>query len=477
MHGLLIFTSMKKIILIITLVMSVTTFGQQLQDTLTLNFKEYLGYVKMFHPIAKQAELTISIGQANLMKARGGFDPKVEIDYNRKEFKNTEYYNQLYSTFKIPTWYGLELKANFEKNSGEFLNPEASVPEDGLYSAGISASLLQGLLINERMANLKQAKYFREQSIMDRDILVNQILFDASMAYFKWLQAFQEVRIYEDFLENAKFRFNGIKRSANEGAIAAIDTVEAKIAFQNRKLSLEQAQLNMIEQKLKLSNFLWLNDNIPVELQNNVIPDIDLALDIDSAFEILGLTLDQFNINNHPKLQSLSYKIDGLEVDRRLKANKLLPRLDANYNFITETPDVARSFNTGEYKGGFTFQLPLFLRKERGDLKLAKFKVQDAQFERLNTEIELQNKITTLFNALASFEKQNQIIESIVEDNRLLLRAEERKFSFGESSLFLLNTREINLIDAELKAVEVQNKFYEAKAKLFNSLATNPTNL
>lgn len=213
------------------------------------------------------------------------------------------------------------------------------------------------------------------------------------------------------FLINAEIRFNGIKRNAIEGEIAAIDTVEAKIAVQNRKLSLEQANLALIERKLRLSNFLWLNDDIPVELQDNVIPDINLALDIDSSFEIMGLTLDQFNINNHPKLQSLNFKIEGLDVERRLMANRLLPRLDANYNFLTETPDIASSINTYNYKGGISFQLPLFLRKERGDLKLAKFKVQDAKFELLNTEIEIQNKVITLFNALESFEKQNELIE------------------------------------------------------------------
>lgn len=468
---------MKKVIYIMVFLISLQSYGQQIQDTLVFNFKEYLGYVKKFHPIAKQAELTIGIGQATLMKARGGFDPKVEVDYNRKKFKDIEYYNELYSTFKIPTWYGIELNANFEDNRGEFLNPRMNMPDDGLYSAGISASLLQGLLMNDRMADLKKAKFFREQTKVDRDILINQILYNASVAYFNWLQAFQEVTIYKNFLINAEIRFNGIKRNAIEGEIAAIDTVEAKIAVQNRKLSLEQANLTLIERKLRLSNFLWLNDDIPVELQDNVIPDINLALDIDSSFEIMGLTLDQFNINNHPKLQSLNFKIEGLDVERRLMANRLLPRLDANYNFLTETPDIASSINTYNYKGGISFQLPLFLRKERGDLKLAKFKVQDAKFELLNTEIEIQNKVITLFNALESFEKQNELIEGIVNDNRVMLQAEERKFSFGESSIFLLNTREVNLINAELKAIEVQNKFYEAKAKLFNSLSTNPTNL
>jgi len=176
---------------LITICLSFTSFAfAQVQDSITLSFSEYLGYVKKFHPIAKQAELTIQIGQANLMKARGGFDPKIEVDNERKKFKNLEYFDELNTAFKIPTWYGVELKGNFEQNTGVFLNPESFVPDDGLYSAGISASLGQGLWINERMADLKKAKIFREQTVADREILVNQILFDASLAYFNWLQAY-----------------------------------------------------------------------------------------------------------------------------------------------------------------------------------------------------------------------------------------------------------------------------------------------
>lgn len=467
---------MKRTFIIFFLFITVFSVAQTPSDELLLTFKEYLGYVKRFHPIAKQAELTVSVGEANLLRSRGAFDPKINVDYNRKEFKDTEYFDQLNTTFKIPTWYGIELKANFEQNSGDFLNPEGFVPDDGLYSAGISASLLRGLLMNERMADLKAAKFFREQTKADRDILVNQVLFDAAIAYFNWLRAYQEAEIYNNFLENAQVRFQGIRQSALAGDIAAIDTIEAKIAVENRKLSLEQANLELFKKRLEVSNFLWIND-VPVELQEEVIPDTNPVLDIDTSFETMGLTLDQFTLDNHPKLRSLNFKIEALDVDRRLKANKLLPRLDANYNFLTETPEIARSLNTFNYKGGINFELPLFLRKERGDLRLAKFKVQDAQFDLKNEEIVIQNKVIAVFNALESFSRQNELISTIVQDNRVLLSAEERKFSFGESSLFLINTRERNLIDAELKSIEVQNKYYETKAKLFNSLATNPTNL
>lgn len=459
------------------LLLMIASLQGQVQDSVVLRFNEYLGYVKKYHPIAKQAELTLNMGQANLMKARGGFDPKIEVDYDRKEFKGSEYYDRLNAAFKIPTWYGVELKGTFEQNDGDFLNPAESVPSDGLYSAGVSMSLGQGLWINDRMATLKQAKMFREQTKADRDLLVNQILYDAALAYFDWLRAFNEASIYQNFLRNADVRFRGIKSRAEAGDIAAIDTVEAKIAMQSRALSLEQAKVKLMKRSLELSNFLWMNDNVPVELQAGVIPETDIDGQIDTTLEILGRPLDSFTIENHPKLLSLGYKIDGLRVNKNLKANKLLPKIDLEYNFLTETPELLNSLQSQEYKGGLSFRLPLFLRKERGDLKLAKIKLRDAQFDLDNAEIELKNKIVALYRELESFETQNVLIDDIVGNYSTLLAAEERKFSFGESSLFLINSRESKLIDAELKQIEVQNKFYAAKAKLFNSLAVNPENL
>ncbi|WP_431134259.1 TolC family protein [Psychroserpens mesophilus] len=465
------------IVFVFTISLSYSQQQTQAQDTLILSFSEYLGYVKKFHPIAKQAELAIQIGQANLMKARGGFDPKVEVDHNRKKFKNTEYYDQLNATFKIPTWYGLELKGNFEQNEGDYLNPEAFVPDDGVYSAGISASLGQGLFINKRMADVKKAKFFREQSLADREILVNQILYDASIAYFNWLQAYTEVKMYEDFLNNAKVRVEGVKRSVEAGDKAQIDATEANITVKNRALGLEQSRVKLMKAALDLSTFLWLNDNIPVEIQANVIPDINIETTIDGVLEIEGLPLSDFVLENHPKLRSLSFKYEGMQVDKRLKANKLLPIVDLQYNFLTENPDIARSFNSNTYKGGFNIAFPLFLRKERGDLKLAKFKLQDLKFDIDNERINIQNKVLAIYRELESFVKQNQLIDDIVNDYTIMLNAEERKFNFGESSLFLINSREKSLIDSQLKAIELQNKYLKAKAKLFNSLARDLDNL
>lgn len=434
-----------------------------------LSFEEYLGYVKQHHPLLKQANLQLSVGEANLLRSRGGFDPKIEVDYDRKKFKETEYFDQLNATFKIPTWYGIEFKANFEENTGEFLNPNLNVPEGGLYSAGVSFSLAQGFLINERMAMLRQARFFIDQTAAERDLLVNDLIFQASKTYFEWIEANNEQEIYGNFLRNADLRFQGVKRSVEEGDKAAIDSTEAKITFQTRRLSLEAARLKTRKAALKASNFLWLND-VPLEIEEDIVPVLPDNSIIQSSLYLEGITNDPEMITNHPKLRSLNAKVEGLEVERSLKRNKLLPKLDLEYNFLTPTADQFNSLNTANYKAGVNFSVPLFLRKERGDVRLANLKLQEVTFERVATSLALQNKIAAVNAEIASLQEQNSLIDGIVINYETMLTAEERKFELGESSLFLINSREQKLIESTLKANTLQVKFLNANASLYNAL-------
>lgn len=443
--------------------------GQDDRSVITLS--EYLGYVKSYHPIVKQANLIINEGEAKLMKARGAFDPKLEVDYDRKKFKNTEYFDKLNATFKIPTWFGIEFKGNFEENSGDFLNPQAFLPEDGLYSAGVSVPLARGFLTNKRMATLRQSRLYVKQAKADRQLLINNILYEATVTYFNWLRRYNEKTVYEDFLANAEMRFNGIKKSYEVGDKPAIDTLEARITLNNRRLNLEKSRIKFVKASLELSNFLWLNDNTPIEIREGVAPDTNTFENIDTTLNTSGLNIENFDIESHPKLLSLDYKIRSLTIEKRLKRNNLLPQIDLQYNFLSETPDVARSFSTSAYKSGLNINFPLFLRKERGDLKLAKIKLQDTKFEVQNTRVSLQNKIDAISQELDSYITQNDFTITIVEDYATMLSAEERKFFLGESSLFLVNSRESKLIDAKLKAIEIENNFLNTKANLFNVMA------
>lgn len=458
-------------ILWLCLFVVVSASAQDQMNLGVLTLEEYLGWIKQYHPVAKQADLRITEAQAKLLKARGAFDPKIEIDWDRKEFDSKDYYNILNSSFKIPTWFGVELMAGFQRNTGQFVDPQNNVPQNGLYKAGISIPLGQGLFINERMSGLRQAQIVQDLNAAERELEINNVLYLASLAYFDWYVADKEVELFENTLEQAELRLNGIKRRARSGDLPGIDTLEAGIIQKSRALSLEKSKLNLIKKRLELSNFLWIDNNLPVELKSDIDPQELSATEIDNVLQTNLIVLEDYNINNHPKLRSLNLKIDKLDIERRLKAEMLKPQLDLKYNFINENISNIDGYDLGEYTFGMQFKLPIFLRKERGDLRLAETFVQDAEFDLEFTSTQLNNKISSVENEILSYQRQVVASLDIAGDNLTLLEGEERKFSFGESSVFLINSREVKYIESQLKYFETYKSLLESKAKLFNVLA------
>ena len=306
------------------------------------SYNEFLGYVKKYHPLVKNADLEITRAQANLMMARGGFDPKIEVDFDKKQFKDKEYYSILNSSFKIPTWYGIEVKAGFDNSEGIYLNPQNTLPNQGLTSFGISVPLGQGLLINQRMADVRKAKMQVQLSQAERKLEAIAVLYDASVAYFNWKRNYDEVQLYKVYQKNAQIRFKGIESLIQQGDKPAIDSVEAGIIVKNRTLSLEDSELKLAKAKLELSNYLWLDNSIPLELSDALIPESKLATTIQETLRTNDLQNQDFSITNHPKINALERKIDMLNVDRKLKANALLPKIDLSYSYLSE-PKIGRA--------------------------------------------------------------------------------------------------------------------------------------
>ncbi|MDX1470612.1 MAG: TolC family protein [Flavobacteriaceae bacterium] len=443
------------------------SFGQ-VSDSLNrqvLSFPEYLGLVKTYHPTIKQANLRLTMAEGNLLKSRGAFDPYFSSNLERKDFKGSEYYDNLNAVFAIPTWFGVELKSSYENNSGEFLNPQNTTPLDGLYNIGVSVPLGRDLLINERMANLKKAKAFMLETEANRRLIVNDILSNASEAYFRWSEAKIKEAVYQRAYENALERANAVARTILQGQEAAIDSVEANILVQSRKLDLENASLKANKARLVVSNFLWL-ENIPLEINSNAIPVLPEDDEI-AAFLNLDMTTD---LNNHPKIVALENKLKGLEVDVDLARNNLLPRVELGYNFLSEDVNNLDNFNTENYKAMLNIKFPLFLRKERGELKLSKAYFENAQLDFVNESLILRNKIEAALLEIESYTSQSEIISQMVRKFDTMLSAEERKFEAGESSIFLINFREQKLLESQIKEIDLKVQELESYLGLFNVL-------
>ena len=438
------------------------------QNTTAFSFNEFLGYVKKYHPLVKQADLKLNEAQANLMLARGAFDPKIEVDYSEKQFKDKNYYSVLNSSFKIPTWYGIELKAGFDNAEGIYINPENTLPNTGITSLGISVPVGQGLFINQRMADIKKAKIAQNLNSAERNLQAIEVLYEASMSYANWKRSFEEVKLYENYLKNALTRYKGVSELIIQGDKPAIDSVEAGIAVTTRRLNLEDAQLKYTKARLELSNYLWYENNLPLELKEELQPEKTLSITIKETLQINELS--SFSLDNHPKIKALDAKIDLLKVEKQLKANALLPKLDLSYNYLSE-PSAVDQYRMEDYKIGLNFSIPIFLRKERAGLKLAKLKIQDTQLSLQFERKSLENKLKSQQQEIISLQKQQAYNSQLVQNYNQLLTAEDRLFGMGESSLFLINSRENTLVSSQLNAIGLENRYFQALLGLYKTMA------
>jgi outer membrane protein TolC len=438
-----------------------------------LSPRDFFNLVRSNHPVAKQADLIPESAQAKLLQARGAFDPKFEGDLENKDYKEIEYYNQIYAGLKLPTWYGIEFKADYTYAQGTYTNPKDFLPDQGLAGAGLSLSLGRGLWIDERRATLRQAQIFREASEAERLIVLNDLLFDAGKRYVDWAVAERQLAMLANASSFAEERLRWVKQSYAVGDEPAIDTVEATIQLQNINLLLRDAELAVQKTRLELANFLWDTEGRPLELRDETRPTAldPSAIGSDPGPAALDSLFTQIN-QLHPELLNYRYKLAGIEIDRRLAAEQLKPKVNFNYQFLNENivngdgigPFFAPFENN--YKWGLDLSFSLFLRKERGKLQEVKIKREQTRLDRDLKRQSLLNKIESYYLELQNIRRQLGISEAAVVNYERMLEAEEIKFRIGESSVFLINSRQSKLIEAQLKLIDLQGKVFKARAGL-----------
>ena len=148
----------------------------------------FLDIVRNHHPVARQANLIVDRAKADLISAKAGFDPLLQLTSERKTFDGKNYFDHFNPGLKIPTWYGVEVSAGVEDHLGDLLNPEVTPGRSSYLS--FSVPLARNLLMDKRRAVLQQARIFREQSKSERLAGLNDSLHEATKDDWPWVETY-----------------------------------------------------------------------------------------------------------------------------------------------------------------------------------------------------------------------------------------------------------------------------------------------
>ena len=433
--------------------------------------KDYLLMVLQEHPISRQADLLEVQGLANLLKAKGWFDPKLDVSYDQKSFDGKNYFQVASGGIKIPTWIGADFKLDYNWNNGIFINPENNLPTSGLISAGIELPILRGLIMDKRRSDLQQGKNFAQMGVLERQQLLNNLILDARKAYWQWYESYKKLGIAREGVLLANSTFTFVKSTNRLGDKPAIDTLEALVQVQNRKIEEADARLEFMNNTLWTSSFLWLEGTIPAEISKDAIPQAFNLSDLATVLAGVEGKEDDLALAN-PIVQYYKFKLNNLEIEKKLKKEMLKPQLNLGYNFIARPIKETgyEQFNIANYKWNVNFSMPLFLRKERGDLAMVKADLESADLDYSMAQLKQRNTIESVKNKIIIYNEQLRLSEKNVVDNSNLVKAEKRIFEIGESSLFLVNYREIMLLKVMQKQAEIESKLQISLAELDNAI-------
>ncbi|GAB5465531.1 MAG: TolC family protein [Candidatus Kapaibacteriales bacterium] len=453
---------------------TVTRYSSFLDGKEILEFDDFMNLVQLEGLLALVANNAQRYAEAGRDAASGIYDPFLYSALESKSFQDKNYFNIGDAELRQFTPFGAEFKAGLEHNTGVFVNPQNNVPLGGLGYLGVEMPLLNGLLTDERRNELDLAENFEEQSSFDRQSQLNNLGLSAAESYWEWWRTKEYLRTLDTAIKSSSSLFLLTSLSFRVGSKPAMDTLLSL----NQVLTFKNIFANAYGAYVGASNRAALfADNDIIALQNPVSYLLDYIIENPDRLQLalFNILSDSISLNN-PEVRLSDYKIRGLEIERELKEQKLLPKLNAKYNLLAEEfnygneADKVDNLFTESIKWGFKFEYPLFITQARNELEQNTIKIETAEAQR-NFKLEsIRRKLDTYNAEINSILLQIQYYQAYSNNYEELVRLERLKYSLGDGDLFQINYIQLKYIEAKLSLIDY-------KAKLIMKLAGYTNNL
>ncbi|MBC7562395.1 MAG: TolC family protein [Gemmatimonadaceae bacterium] len=441
-----------------------------------LTFDAFYDLVSRYHPVVRQARLIEDGADGDVTAAFGNFEPKFEASWQAKRFGTSPtstqslYYNYADVSLKIPTPFGADFKVGYERASGRFINPQFATPNNGLFLAGFSLPLGQRILTDERRTQLSVARALRVVAQAERIAMTNKLLFEAAKSYAEWFSSALQLQVIRDGVRLADVRFNAIAGRVRAGDAAGIDSIEAAAELNRRRAQLQGAEQAYFGASMDLTSYLWDARGQPRDLISGSVPSDSglgrVVLDSASVPQLLARVLAL-----HPDVRKAEGKATQAGAERSLARQAMIPLASADLYALS--PGSGNGFDAGgalnrdgNFKGAINVSSPLLFFKERGKFQSTDAKADGADLQVRETRRDVTLLVRTAINDLSLFEAQLALQRDAVRLFRILSAGEQAKFDAGESNLFLVNTRERQVLDEELKYVALQAKYLASRPAL-----------
>ncbi len=428
-----------------------------------LTEKDLVRSVLTNFPLIQEAELKAEAAKGELTSAEGAFDHKLIFkSRNRVEDKYDNQY--LETTLERQTAFGgASLVAGHRQGLGHFPAYDGKFRTSGAGEifAGLSLPILRNLKTDEFRTNLKIKELEKKQA--DLGVVLKKMIYlhKALTLYYKWILETQKLKINKSIFELAKKRQDMIERKYKAGDIERIKVTDNQRAIDKRSGDIVKNEIELNKIRAELS--IYLRDesgaSISIPLESN--PEFILKKNEQS--------LSSTDISLNPQVKILDLERDKLKLESIFFDQSKLPGLNIELLGSKELSQ-NQPYDPNTLQVAVKFDFPIENRKAEGKSVAYNYKVLAVEKNKQFLESELVQQLSFFIRASTDSKMRWEITSKEFEGSKIMAEAEKKRWIQGASDLFLVNLREQDVADVEIRRWTALYDYhqYHLDARLFS---------
>ena len=442
----------------------------QPRPTTPVTLDEVLGSAESSYPMLLAAIEERAVARGKELSALGAFDAKLEVESVANQFG---YYKNRTGGAKVEQpladWGG-EIFGGYKRGQGNFgpWEEDLLTLSSGEWRGGVRLPLLRDRETDERRTDLLLARLGVELANASIEKQRLKLLEAAAKTYWSWVAAGAKLEVAEALLALAEARVAQVEEAAAAGEIAEIEIADNQRAVFERRAAVVSAGRELQNAALELSLFLRDAQGAPRIAERERLPGFPEPEPIPS--ERLELDLLEA-LDRRPEMTGTLVEVRRNQAELELARNQLLPQIDFTARYGRDSGSGSITKRGSELVAGISLTSPFQRRKAKGAVAIQEARLsqlgQELRFARNRIEVEVRDAFSELEAALARLELARQELTAA----QRLADAERERFELGDSTLFVVNLRELAAAGARLRVASALADCHKAAAEYRAAIA------
>jgi len=425
----------------------------------TMAWSEFVAMAVERAPDVRVAEAKVAEARAQRMAAFAAFEPRVNLSSEGKDYGNDLQYRLDRAEARVGLPGGIDLVGGANQSTGAFINPERLTPSEGLVNLGISAPLGGALIFSDRQYEWGASSRNLEIAESQLDRTERRAILNAVKVYTFW-QAQSEVQgAVNEALAVAAERLRLVREAFRLGERSEMDTLEAYLSWVDRRADAAKQANYTAGAIAEVEQLLRGADTTGVNLAGVKPQPLPV---------VLGTS--RLEARSIPELEMVNSALRRERLATTTAWAQWLPAPYVDYRML-QWGGSAWNPEAVQWKVGLT--VPLFNQRARAELAGAQARLRAAQANATATQNQFDVVRVQLDQQVQALDSELKALTASESAAYALLQQERRRFALGESTMFILASRETKYLEAVQKRTLTSAKLQSLEAE--RRLLTSPS--